>query len=138
LEQLQSALDSSSRQKTHSWEFFQPENGIIKTSYMFQDCDYNVAIKFPYLEYHNTYKNVVVVRSLTTEDDYKTFFRTPILLSTEWAAYALKCFTSYSQFNMFIGGKKTNPILNQFHSPIKTLQLHDSSVFNSPDQSDIK
>lgn len=57
---------------------------------MYQELDYNVEIKYPYLEYHNTYKSVVITRPLITEDDYNIFFKTSLLLSTEWPMYALK------------------------------------------------
>lgn len=71
-------------------DFISPESGVITTSYMFQECDYNVTIKYPYLEYHHSYKNMVIIRPLIMEEDYNLFFKTLILLSTDWPAYALK------------------------------------------------
>ena len=78
------------RNKNKNKEFIQPESGIIKTSYMANDVDYGVTIKYPYLEYQNSYKNATVIRPLITEEDYRLFFKTPILLSAEWPGYALK------------------------------------------------
>ena len=115
-------LNESSKSLQNVKEFVQPEGGIIKTSYMYQDLDYNVEIKYPYFEYHNTYKSVVITRPLITEDDYALFFKTTVLLSTEWASYALKWFTNYSQFNMFLNSKKWVPVLSQFNSPIKPIR----------------
>lgn len=108
--------------KQNMKEFVPLESGVIKTSYMYQDCDYNVTIKYPYLEYHNSYKSLVVIRPLITEEDYSLFFKSLLLLSTEWPTSALKCFTSYSQFNMLTGNKKVNPSLGQFSSPVKHMK----------------
>jgi hypothetical protein len=131
LSRLQKWLDEKSRFSSNILDFNQPESGIIKTSYMFQDIDYDVTIKYPFLEYQNPYKNAIISRSLIYEEDFQTFFQTPILLSTDWPAVALKCFTNFSQFNIFISGKRQNPALSQFHSPIKTLQMKESSIFSS-------
>ena len=60
------------------------------------------------MEYHNSYKSAVIIKPLIMEDEYKLFFKTPVLLTTEWPSYALKCFTNYTQFNMFINRKKIN------------------------------
>jgi hypothetical protein len=112
---LKIALDSSSKLFIAKNEFCTPESGVIRTSYMYQDLDYTVTIKYPYLEYHNNYKNVVVARPLITEDDFKLFFKSAVLLSTNWPMLALKCFTNYTQFNLLISGKR----LNQVNSPVK-------------------
>lgn len=124
LGKLREHLDKLGAKKNYeNVEFFQPESGIIKTSYMSQDIDYGVTIKYPYLEYQNSYKGASVIRPLITEEDYRLFFKTPILLSADWPAYALKCYTDFSQFNMFINGKRENFSLNQFSSPSKTFKV---------------
>lgn len=119
-------------------EFLDPESGIIKTNYMSNDVDYSVTIKYPYFEYHNSYKNTTVIRPLITQEDFKLFFKTPILLSTEWLGYGLKCYTSFSQFNMFINGKKENFSLNQFNSPSKSLKIKQVPILKSPGSEDSK
>lgn len=119
-------------------EFLSPESGIIKTNYMSNDVDYSVTIKYPYFEYHNSYKNTIVVRPLITQEDFKLFFKTPVLLSTEWPGYGLKCYTSYSQFNMFINGRKENFNLNQFNSPSKTFKIKPAPILRSPSREESK
>ena len=89
---------------------------------MYQDVDYTVTIKYPYLEYHNTYKNVIVTRPLITSDDFKLFFKSAILLTVDWPMYALKCFTSYTQFNLLISGKR----LTQGSSPVHLAKKFES------------
>jgi hypothetical protein len=133
---LRAYLESLRQKNAKNPEFVTPESGVITTSYMFQECDYNVTIKYPYLEYHNSYKNVVIIRPLIMEEDYNLFFKSLILLSTDWPSYALKCFTQYTQFNMFIAGKKAHPGLSQFSSPAKTLKVKESPLLNSPNKNE--
>lgn len=90
LNKLREYLDGYKQKYPDLKEFQQPDTGIIRTSYMYQDLDYDVTIKYPYLEYHNSYKNAVIVRPLIMEEDYNLFFKTLILLSTDWPSYALK------------------------------------------------
>jgi hypothetical protein len=87
---LRAHLEEHSKINLNKEEFAEPEKGVIKTSYMYQDTDYGVTIKYPYLEYHNSYKNAIIIRPLITEDDYKLFFKTPVLLNTEWPTFALQ------------------------------------------------
>lgn len=87
---LRAHLEEHSKSHPKVTEFSEPEMGVIKTSYMCQDTDYGVTIKYPYLEYHNSYKKAVIVRPLITENDFKIFFKTPVLLSKEWPSFALK------------------------------------------------
>ena len=87
---LKSALGIMKDNDPNVKEFCAPESGVVRTSYMYQDIDYSVTIKYPYLEYHNNYKNIVVTRPLITEDDFKLFFKTAIMLTMDWPAFALK------------------------------------------------
>lgn len=134
LNKFRGYLDDYQKSHPHAVDFNTPESGVIKTSYMFQDQDYEVTIKYPYLEYHNSYKNAIIIRPLIIEEDYNLFFKTLILLSTDWPAYALKCFTNYSQFNMFSGGKMTQLGVDQHHSPSRTFKLTDKSLLKSPSE----
>ena len=133
---LRESLEKVNKDLRVNIEFIQPENGIIKTSYLVQDCDYDVTIKYPYLEYHNSYKNTMVIRPLITEEDFKMFFKTSILLTTEWPEYALKCYTNYSQFNMFMNGKREKFSINQFQSPLKTFKAKKNLIMKAPVQED--
>jgi hypothetical protein len=126
-EHISKVLDNGAKKV----EFNEPESGIIKTNYMSNDVDYSVTIKYPYFEYHNWHKNTIIVRPLITEDDYKLFFKTPVLLSTEWPGYALKCYSNYSQFNMFINGKNKNSCLRQFHSPSKSFKANQVPILRA-------
>lgn len=48
-EKLKATLDESSKASSNVNEFVEPENGVISTSYMYNDTDYIVTIKYPYL-----------------------------------------------------------------------------------------